>query len=125
MGVQGYHLARAAEARKAAETLRADQPGWALVPLFYSAMHVMHARFDADELPSDERHPIVHKSHREAGRVAWWGTADVVRARYPHVSPQYTSLSSASYATRYGEPPRGDGQRLWDEYEQLTAAVAG
>jgi len=112
------HQRSAAAAKAAAESLRVPHPGWALVPLFYSAMHLMHAKFDLDQLPDDMRHPSRHNSHREDGVIAKWGTTDVVRQEYPSpVSRAYSSLLAAGHAARYNpEPIRGDGARLWSDY---------
>lgn len=116
-----FHSSRAAEALVAAEALRADQPAWALVPLFYSAMHLMHARFDEDDLEDAKRHPGQHKSFRDHnGGIVKWGNVDVVRSEYPaHVSRAYSALFSAGFATRYSSPPNGDGARMWDAYANL------
>lgn len=124
MSDQKAHLKRAEESLDAAEALRSEHPAWSLVPLFYSALHLMHAKFDADGLPAEQRHPDQHKSYREGnGVIRIWGTLDVVRAYYLGVSSAYSQLFSASLATRYGIPPRGDCSRLWDAYEVIHRKV--
>lgn len=116
-----FHRFRAAEALGAAQALRTDHPGWALVPLFYSGMHLMHARFDEDGLPPEKRHPDQHKSYRDGGNIQTWGTLDVVRTEYSAtLSRAYTSLFQASYATRYSSPLRGDGARMWADYDVIA-----
>lgn len=126
MSAASFHRHRAREAFEAACVLReAEQSAWAVVPLFYSAMHAMHARFDEDELPEDMRHPDQHKSRREGGRILVWGTVDVVRSQYDGtVSRAYTSLFLAGWATRYSSPLVGDGARLWADYETLVSRTS-
>lgn len=122
MGRELDHRARAAEAMAAARVLRASHPSWALVPLFYSAMHLMHARFDADGLPPAQRHPIRHNSQRDdAGAVLKWGTLDVVVAHYPRpISLAYKSLYSASRVVRYDMAALpGNGARFWAEHDVI------
>jgi hypothetical protein len=116
------HRARAADALVVAQALRPSHPAWALVPLFYSAMHLMHARFDTDMLPVDQRHPQRHNSQRDStGNVVKWGTLDVVVMNYPpQVSRAYKSLFSASRAVRYDMAAvPGDGARFWTEYQVI------
>lgn len=106
--------------------LRPEHPAWALVPLFYSAMHLMHAQFDRDYLPEGPRHPSGHVHRRTDGQIVSWGTTDVVREHYqPVVSRAYSSLFQAGYSTRYSSPLKGDGQRLWDDYEVVRGFVLG
>ena len=92
------------------------------MPLFYSALHLMHACFDRDQLPPDQRHPELHKSHRDAnGQILKWGVLDVVRVHYSAtVSTAYSSLYTASVATRYKQAPGGDCSRLWVDYEAIS-----
>lgn len=128
MSGEAHHLARAEEALAAAKSLRPEHPAWAVVPLFYSAMHLMHAQFDLDQLPEDQRHPTQHKSYRDpaAGFVVTWGTLDVVRVRYARpISSAYSSLFSASTSTRYSTPLKGDGARLWDDHRTISDYVLG
>lgn len=121
---EAEHLTRADAALQAAKALQRSHSAWALVPLFYSAMHVMHACFDRDALPADQRHPGGHKSRWSNGARVSWGTTDVVRALYPtRVSRLYNSLFDAGHATRYRTPPPGDGTRLWQEYDTLRRIV--
>lgn len=124
MSGENAHIARADEAIAAARALRVPHPAWALVPLFYSAMHLMHARFDADQLPTDRRHPDRHNSYRPGGSIVAWGTTDVVRQHYSTtISRAYTSLVMAGHATRYSSPLRGNGDRLWQDYDVISRFV--
>lgn len=126
MGREADHQACAAEALAVAKVLRATHPAWALVPLFYSAMHLMHARFDLDGLSQDQRHPVRHNSQRDqAGNVVKWGTLDVVVLHYPRpISLSYKSLYAASRAVRYDMAAvPGNGDRFWSEYEVLAKLV--
>jgi hypothetical protein len=128
VGRDQEHRARAADALAlaVAQALRPGYPAWALVPLFYSAMHLMHARFDADGLPADQRHPQRHNSQRDSsGIVIKWGTLDVVVMNYrPPVSRAYKSLFSASRVVRYDMAALpGDGARFWTEYQVISNVV--
>lgn len=102
----------------AAEKLRPDHPAWAVVPLFYSAMHILHSRFVLDGfVPTECKHPGKHKTYRN-GDVVHWGTTDVVVKFYPaKISRAYRSLYDGGYATRYKSPPQGPCDRLWDDYK--------
>lgn len=89
-------------------------------------MHLMHARFDHDQLPDDQRHPEQHKSYRDSatGRVIKWGTLDVVRSVYPrYISSAYSSLFSAGRAARYTGSLKGDGARLWADHKVISDYV--
>jgi hypothetical protein len=122
VGREVDHRARAADALAVASALRQNFPAWALVPLFYSGMHLMHARFDADNLPPDERHPARHNSQRDpTGNVIKWGTLDVVVRRYPRqISVAYKSLYAASRAVRYDMAAvPGNGARFWGDYQAI------
>jgi hypothetical protein len=126
VGSRAEHEARAAEALAAAQALRTSHPAWALVPLFYSAMHLMHAKFDVDALPAGQRHPELHRTQRDAtGAPVRWGTLDVVVQQYPaSVSRAYRSLFQASTAVRYGKLTiQGGGSRLWADYEIIKDFV--
>lgn len=97
---------------------------WALVPLFYSAMHLMHARFDEDRIPEDERHPRQHRSLRgRDGKIREWGTFDVVVARYSGVSSIYRSLETVSRMVRYKSPSSFPSTRFWADYDALAGAA--
>ncbi len=126
MGRELAHRARASDALAVARALRVSYPAWALVPLFYSAMHLMHARFDADNLPADQRHPLRHNSQRDvSGNVIKWGTLDVVVIHYPPtISRAYKSLYAASRAVRYDSAPvPGTGTRFWNDYAVIDQFV--
>lgn len=116
------HRRQAEVALSAAEELHQTQPMWALVPLFYSAMHLMHARFDEDELCEDKRHPEQHRSRKtNGGRVLAWGTREVVAAHYEAVSVLYRSLDTVSQMVRYKPLVNVDTGRFWSEYDRLAA----
>jgi len=127
MDYQG-HLAAAEKAFAAARALRETNPEWSMVPLHYTAMHLLHASFDFDELPPERRHPSQHKSrwkrgggdqHREV-----WGTTDVIRAVYPAaVSVAYTSLFAASHAARYTALGFSVTDRFWGDYDLIQDFV--
>jgi len=120
VSTETFHIRRADEALAAAGALRNDYPAWALVPLFYSGMHLMHACFDRDYLPDDRRHPDGHTNHWSKGQIVRWGTTDVVRGHYPaRISKAYTDLFDGGRATRYSSPLKGDGMRLWDAYQVI------
>lgn len=122
MGDCHFHQQRAREALTAAQALREAHPGWALVPLFYSAMHAMHYAFARDVLPSDRQHPEQHVSRRgHSGEIMTWGTLEVVREHYPRgVSQAYSSLFSASLVARYSRPMQGDGARFWGDFDVIA-----
>jgi hypothetical protein len=120
VGNETFHQRRAAEALEAAQALQPTHPAWALVPLFYSAMHLMHACFDRDYLPEPRRHPDGHVNRWSQGQVVSWGTTDVVRTHYPpRVSKAYTDLFEGGRTTRYSFPPKGNGERFWQAYEVI------
>lgn len=114
------HRRMAEEALAAAEELHPTKPVWALVPLFYSAMHLVHALFDHDALPDDQRHPERHRSLRDQLGTAKWGTQDVVHQRYPEISNDYRSLSTASRVVRYSGVVISNTTRFWDEYNRVA-----
>lgn len=122
------HRTAAANAYAAATALRADHPEWAVVPLFYAAMHLLHAWLDERaNVPVDQRHPEQHTSYRSGGQIIRWGTNDVV-ARWcpPAVSRAYKSLFNAGRVMRYSLAPYlggGADQRLWDDYATIEAFV--
>jgi hypothetical protein len=117
---EDHHRASAA-CLTVAKALRAEHPTWSVVPLFYSAMHLMHARFIEDSLPAEMQCPRVHKSQWAHGARVKWGTEDVIRAEYPkEVSTGYSSLSAASRAVRYDYLVMPDCDRFWQEYEQIV-----
>lgn len=126
MSDQQTHLDLAVESYGIAVALRQHQPAWALVPLFYSAMHLMHARFDIDGIPDDQRHPDHHKSYRDpGGAIVAWGTLDVVRDRYlPDVSSPYSQLFAASLSVRYTpSSPKDNFPMFWGLYEAVRAGT--
>ena len=118
------HRARSAAALGAAQRLRESNPEWALVPLFYSALQLLHMHFDLDHLnPVEKRHPKHHQSLRRDGRIVRWGTNDVAAAEYPEVSALYKSLYHASLAVRYRGKINGPPERHWHKYDELRARL--
>ncbi|WP_143696136.1 hypothetical protein [Williamsia sp. 1138] len=71
---------------------------WAMVALFYSAMHLVHSSL-ADEmtLNKDERHPRKHSSIEPGAR----GTNQMVHSLYSPIAVSYMSLMELSHRTRY------------------------
>ncbi len=119
------HRAAAERALHAAKHLRPTHPEWAIVPLFYAAMHLLHAWFDDHAIPVDQRHPSRHKAHRgSSGQILYWGTTDVVANWCGEVSAAYKSLFNAGRAMRYSLVPHlgaGADQRFWDDFEKIRA----
>jgi hypothetical protein len=71
---------------------------WAVVALFYSAMHYVHSSLaDEPNLNKDERNPRKHSGVDQGSR----GTNQLVRALYPEIHTQYRGLYEASWRTRY------------------------
>jgi hypothetical protein len=98
MGVRKWHLKRAEHHKKASEFLLNNFDDWAIVALFYSAMHYVHSSLaDEPNLPKDERNPRKHSGVDVGSR----GTNQLVRALYPEINTQYRSLYEASRRTRY------------------------
>lgn len=92
-----------------------------IVSLFYSAMHLAHARFDQDQLPLNQRHPIGHKSLREDKQIVKWGTNDVVREHYSaDVAKRYQFLFQGSLSVRYGWIEAPPINRFFDDYRVIV-----
>ena len=98
MGVRKWHLKRAEHHKKASDFLLNHFDDWAVVALFYSAMHYVHSSLaDEPQLGKDERNPRKHSGVEPGSR----GTNQLVKALYPEISTSYRSLYEASRRTRY------------------------
>jgi hypothetical protein len=98
MGVRKWHLARAEHHKKACDYLLEKFPDWAMVALFYSALHYVHSSLaDEANLSKDERHPRKHTSMEPTAR----GTTQMVNAIYRPLAVPYKSLFELSRRTRY------------------------
>lgn len=121
MSWEQTHRSESAKALAAAEALKDGHATWSMVPLFYSAMHLVHAVL-ADHPQADEgmRHPKQHKSYWNDG-VRTWGTTDVVTAICPaKVSRAYKSLFNASHTVRYGTVVLKDTSRFWEDFQVIA-----
>jgi hypothetical protein len=93
-----FHLARAKYNKVVSDFLLEQHPDWALVTLFYSAMHYVHSSLaDEPNTPKDERHPRAHTSSQPGAR----GTNQMLLERFPSVAQAYLSLFELSHRTRY------------------------
>lgn len=98
MPSRSFHLARAKSNKDVFDFLENDHPDWALVTLFYSALHYVHSSLaDEPNLPKDERHPRAHTSMQPGAR----GCNQLVHAMYPSIATAYMSLQELSHRTRY------------------------
>jgi len=98
MGVRKWHLKRAEHHKDASDHMLGPFNDWAVVALFYSAMHYVHSSLaDEPDLTKDERNPRKHSGVEVGNR----GTNQLVRAMYPEIHVQYRSLYEASWRTRY------------------------
>lgn len=101
MGASKWHTARADYHLDVAHHLHdgTKYADWALVALYYSALHHVDAILANDpDLPKDERHPRKH-SGTEAGTR---GRNQLVRAQMPHrIRNAYRHLEELSRRTRY------------------------
>ncbi|MFG1931321.1 hypothetical protein ACGFK1_11770 [Mycobacterium sp. NPDC048908] len=98
MGVRKWHLKRAEHHKKACDYLLNHFDDWAMVALFYSALHYVHSSLaDEPDLAKDERHPRKHTSFEPTAR----GTTQMVNAMYPSIAVPYGSLFELSHRTRY------------------------
>lgn len=125
MGNEANHRKSAAIARGVAEELRTSQPAWALVPLFYSSMHELHARLVAKGQGStdDYFHPKHHHSSRdERGDVVKWGTLDVIVLEFPSpVVTAYRELHKVSELVRYKHMDSAfDTTRYWAYADEIV-----
>ncbi len=117
---------KADEAAAAACCLRdCNHSAWALVPLFYSAMHLLHAKFALDPaVPRDRKCPGRHRSQRNhVGAIVTWGMNDTVTAHTPpDVSRCYKSLFNAGHVVRYDLTLLGPQglDRFWTEYQVIA-----
>lgn len=99
MGHRNWHLERAKHNKKASDFLVDNYDDWALIALFYSALHYVHSSL-ADErtLPKDERHP---RKHSAPAGDDYRGVNQLVRDVFPEINLEYRSLFELSYRTRY------------------------
>ena len=120
MATERLHRRSAAQSYSAACALRGPHPHWAIVPLFYSAMHLMLALFEADGLPGECRHTTQHVGLWRNGKRVQWGTNDVVSEYYPDVARFYRALFDAGWAVRY-DTLRGAAAPLWGHHQRIEA----
>ncbi|MEZ0382163.1 hypothetical protein [Mycobacterium sp. pW045] len=125
MGVRKWHLKRAEHHKAASDYLVGHFDDWAVVALFYSAMHYVHSSL-ADEpgLTKDERNPRKHSGVEQGSR----GTNQLVKAVYPSISAPYRSLYEASRRTRYDIAQLGTAaiplfNRQWTEIKQFCEGL--
>jgi hypothetical protein len=122
------HRASARAALDIATALRDLSPEWALVPLFYSAMHLVHAKLAADGHSGDYGHPKRHFAVRatHTGDVIKWGTIDVVAMQYRQISAAYRELHTMSVKARY-EHLNGlkSTDRFWRYYDEISDFTGG
>lgn len=98
MGARHWHLERAKHNKKASESMGSEFEDWAVIALFYSALHYVQSSLaDEPDLLKDERHPRKHSSNEPGNR----GTNQLVADLYPSISIQYRSLMEMSHRTRY------------------------
>lgn len=100
MGVRKWHVARADYHKQVAEHLRhnTDYEDWALVALYYSALHFIDSVLaDDPDLPKDERNPRKHSGSEPGQR----GRNQLVNARCRPVRNDYRKLEELSRRTRY------------------------
>ena len=98
MGVRKWHLARAVHHKEVSDYLLEPYPDWAMVALFYSALHYVHSSLaDEPDLGKDERHPRKHTGFEMGAR----GTNQIVVSQYGQIATAYSSLFELSHRTRY------------------------
>lgn len=98
MGTRAWHLERAKHNKKASDFLASQFVDWAVISLFYSALHYVQSSLaDESSLGKDERHPRKHSGNEIGCR----GTNQLVAAMYPQINTQYRSLMEMSHRTRY------------------------
>ena len=125
MGVRKWHLERAKHHKKASDYLLQDFPDWAMVALFYSALHYVHSSLaDEPSLPKDERNPRKHSSPEIGTR----GTNQLVAAMYPSITIAYRSLMELSHRTRYDMAALGPtavpmAQLQWKSVKQFCEGL--
>lgn len=123
MPSRDVHRDAAEQSLKAAQFLANENPEWSLVPLFYSANHLMHAKFIEDGLPADMQCPESHTSSWRGSVRLKWGTLDVVAKRYNKLHPQFSSLFTASLVPRYQGGTLRATDRFWGEYDVIARFV--
>jgi hypothetical protein len=117
---QEQHFKSAAVAYQIAEKLRSSDPAWSLVPLFYSAMHLVHGVL-AERGSGDYYHPKLHWAVRDDhDQIARWGTMDVVVLELASISAAYRELHKVSELVRYKHlDSLGDASRYWGYFEEI------
>lgn len=91
---------------------------WAVVALFYSALHLVDAFLDGEhDLPKDERHPRKHSASAAEGNGGR-GRNQLVQSLLKPVRKEYRSLEEASRRARYDMEVLGPDayDRLLDQY---------
>ncbi|QHD84420.1 hypothetical protein GR168_02690 [Gordonia sp. JH63] len=125
MGVRKWHLARAAHHKEVSDFLLDRYPDWAMVALFYSALHYVHSSLaDEEDLGKDERHPRKHTGLEPGAR----GTNQMVAAKYAQIYPAYMSLFELSHRTRYDMAQLGamtvpGAEKQWATVKQFCEAL--
>lgn len=127
MGTADEHRSACLEARSIALALKASYPTWAVVPLFYSALHLIHTDLaSCADIPEDMRHPESHVSTWVNKVRVLWGTSDIVATVYPSdVSRPYKALLKGSHAARYDCMTFDENQEAgyWRSYDRLVQAL--
>lgn len=117
MGASKWHKARAGYHLSVANHLHrsTEFADWALVALYYSALHHVDAVLANDpELPKDERHPRKHSGLEHGSR----GRNQLVRSQMPpKIKRAYRQLEELSRRTRY------DVDKLSDASDAFTRAL--
>lgn len=94
MGASEDHLAYAKKAFTEATALLNRHHAWAVVALFYSALHMVHALLaENEDLPLSAQHPEAHGGPE--------GTNAIVRNYLKDIDGAYRSLYDASIDVRY------------------------
>ena len=125
MGVRRWHIKRAEHHKKASDHMLGQFDDWAVVALFYSALHFVHSSLaDEESLAKDERNPRKHSGVGLGSR----GTNQLVQALYPQIHVQYRSLFEASLRTRYDIARLGSAAipmltKQWDEVKQFCEGL--
>jgi len=125
MGARKWHIKRAEHHKNASDHLLGHFDDWAVVAMFYSAMHYVHSSLaDEQSLNKDERNPRKHSGVDVGSR----GTNQLVKALYPQIHVQYRSLYEMSRRTRYDIAQLGSTAiplltRQWLEIKQFCEGL--
>lgn len=125
MGVRKWHIKRAEHHKNASDHMLGDFDDWAVVALFYSAMHYVHSSLaDEVDLCKEERNPKKHSGVVVNSR----GTNQLVLAKYPQINLQYRSLYEGSRRTRYDIAQLGSMAlpmftQQWDEIRRYCEGL--